>query len=288
MPFLKHRIVTILSGLIFASILLVYGCGRNEKPKEEEILVRVGDSVITTAEYKEELTMLPPNYRNIADMYKDQFLESLISKRLLLQEAKRKNLENSEAVKKFTQRAKEEIMIQELINTEVANKAEVTDSEIEEHYNENQNNYMELAKMKASHILVDSEVIAIKVLHDLKNGVDFAELAKEYSLDIPTKDKGGELQYFAKGQLFPEFEQACEKLEIGEVSEAVKTGLGYHIIKVLDKKEAKAKTLEEVKDTIKNELVSSKQTLLYENLLQDLKKNQPVSINNELLQTLTQ
>ena len=296
MSFLRYRVVNIISGLVFTAIFFVYGCGKEVKeksarqenrPKNEEILARIGDKVITSNEYREEITMLPANYKGIANLHKDQFLESLISKHLLLQEAKRKNLQNNEDVKKLFKRAKEEIMIQELINREITNIAEVSDSEIEEYYHENQNDYTEPAKIRASHILVDSEVVAIKILEDLKRGADFAELAKEYSLDIPTKDKGGELGYFAKGAFIAEFEQACEALKVNEISEPVKTDLGYHIIKIVDKKEAGPKTLEEVKDEIKNKLLLDKQMALYENLLQNLKKKYEISVNKELLETIT-
>ena len=127
---------------------------------------------------------------------------------------------------------------------------------------------------------------ADKILDDLKRGGDFAELAREYSLDIPTKDKGGDLGYFAEGTLLPDFEEACGKLEVGEVSGAVKTGLGYHVIKILDKKETAQRTLEEVKDDIKSKLLLDKQTLLYDELLQKLVGEQEISINKELLETI--
>lgn len=272
--------------LIFA---ITFGCGRKgaiepTKPKSEEILARVGEEVITTNDYKEEFAMLPPSYRNVARLGRDELLENLINKRLLLQEAKRRNLENSENVKRLFNKVKEEIMIQQLLDRKISDEVEVTDSEIEKHYSENQNKYMEPAKIRASHILVDSELIAKKILEDLNRGGNFAELAKEYSLDISTKDKGGDLGYFEKGALLSEFELACDKLNVGEMSDVVKTDLGYHIIKVLDKKESRLKILEEVKDDIKSELLLDKEISLYNSLLQELRKNQNITINKELLE----
>ena len=302
MSLLKHRLISIASLALLVSLVLTYGCGKGrstdvnpeetlkgtvkDKPKNEEILAWIGNDVITSEEYKEEFAILLPTYRNVAVQYKDQFLQSLINRHLLLQEAKRKNLQESETVKRLIERAKEEIMIQGLLDRGISDRVEVTDSEIENHYQENRDNYTEPSMIRASHILVDSELIAIKVQEDLKYGANFADLAREYSLDIPTKDKGGDLGYFAKGELVPAFEQACEKLEAGEVSDIVKTDLGYHIIKIFDKKEPTPKSLEQVKDTIESELLFEKQTRLYENLLQGLREKQNVRINQEMLQNL--
>jgi peptidyl-prolyl cis-trans isomerase C len=290
MPSLTHNTGRLVFYLLFIASI-ISGCGGREtaevrKPKNEKILVRLGKGVITIDDYKGELALLPANYRNNVNFQKDQFLEILINKYLLLQEAERKNLQNSENVKKLFKKVKEEIIIQEFIDREVSSKAGVSDSEIENYYRENQNNYVEPAKIRACHILVDSELVAKKVQEDLKNGRDFAELAKEYSLDIPSKDKGGDLGYFSKGTFLPEFELACDKLNIGEISEVIKTELGYHIIKVLDKKEAEPKKLEEIKDDIKSELLLDKEISLYNNLLQELRKNQNIAINEKLLESI--
>ncbi len=157
MSLLKHRLIGIASLALLVSFVLVQGCGKGrsadvnpegtlkstvkKKPKNEEILAWIGNDVITSEEYKEEFAMLSPTYRNVAVQYKDQLLESLISRHLLLQEAKRKNLQDSETVKKLIERTKEEIMIQCLLDREISDKAEVTDSEIENHYQKNRDNY---------------------------------------------------------------------------------------------------------------------------------------------------
>ena len=279
LPFLKYRAAGIIAGLVFI-LSLVSGCGR----QDENVLARAGGIAITTDGYMEEFAKLPPRYKDIANLHKEEFLESLINKHLLLEEAKRKKLQNSEIVNKLVQDAKEEIMIQELIEREVNGKVELSDGEAENYYRENLNNYTEPVTIRASHILVDSEVVAVKILDDLERGLDFAELAEQYSLDIPTKDRGGDVGYFSKGEFFPGFERACEKMESGETSGVVKTELGYHIIKVMDKKEARHKTFEEVKDVIENELFLDKQMQLYEDLLQRLRKDRKVIINKDLLE----
>ncbi|WP_028402511.1 peptidylprolyl isomerase PrsA [Ectobacillus panaciterrae] len=111
-------------------------------------------------------------------------------------------------------------------------------------------------EIKASHILVADEATAKKVKDLLNQGQSFEDLAKQYSTDTGSKDKGGDLGYFGPGKMVPEFEAAAYKLKKGEVSDPVKSQYGYHIIKVTDIKELKP--FDEVKGTIKDQLVETK------------------------------
>jgi len=89
-------------------------------------------------------------------------------------------------------------------------------------------------KIRASHILVSDLEQAEKILSEIKAGGDFGELAKKYSI-CPSKENGGDLGYFGKGQMVKEFEDAAFSLNEGEVSGIVKTEFGYHIIKLTGK-----------------------------------------------------
>ena len=90
--------------------------------------------------------------------------------------------------------------------------------------------------VKASHILVQTEEEALKLKDEIVNGKDFAQVAKEVSL-CPSKANGGDLGYFRKGQMVKEFEDAVFSMEIGQISNPVKTQFGYHLIKLTDKKD---------------------------------------------------
>ena len=85
-------------------------------------------------------------------------------------------------------------------------------------------------KIRASHILVEKQSQALKVLEELKTGGDFKELARKYST-CPSGKRGGDLGQFGRGQMVREFEQAAFALKPGQVSEPVKTQFGYHVIK---------------------------------------------------------
>ena len=85
-------------------------------------------------------------------------------------------------------------------------------------------------KIKASHILVNKLSKAQEIYEDIQSGENFQELARKYS-ECSSKNKGGNLGEFPKGKMVPEFWNACTKLQIGEISQPVKTQFGYHVIK---------------------------------------------------------
>lgn len=282
--------------LLVLLCLTAYGCAEksamppNVEPaaekskamKGDDVVAVIGDRDITVSEYEQEVAMLPPVYRGIAISNKRQFLDSLINKQLLLEEAKRLHLENNENVKKLFLRAKDEIMIQELIGMEITDRIKINESDIEEYYHANKDKYTAPARTRASHILVDSDVVAQKVLSDIRGGADFAAVCKEYSLDLPTKDLGGDMGYFIKGSLLPEFEEACDSLEIGGTSGVVKTSLGCHLIKVTDRKDAEPRQISEVQSEIENELFIEKQIALYDELMNRLKKDKEIKVDTAI------
>ncbi|HDX9588328.1 TPA: peptidylprolyl isomerase PrsA [Bacillus pseudomycoides] len=126
-------------------------------------------------------------------------------------------------------------------------KKSITDKEVKDNYK---------PEIKASHILVKDEATAKKVKDELAQGKSFEDLAKQYSEDPGSKEKGGDLGYFGPGKMVKEFEDAAYKLKKDEVSEPVKSQFGYHIIKVTDIKELKP--LDKEQDRIKDDLVDKK------------------------------
>lgn len=106
-------------------------------------------------------------------------------------------------------------------------------------------------QIRASHILLQTKDEAEAALARLKNGADFAELAKELTVDTASKDNGGDLEFFSRGRMNPQFEEAAFKLNKGEISDVVESPNGFHIIKVTDKKSAQIPTFEEKKEEVK-------------------------------------
>jgi len=139
----------------------------------------------------------------------------------------------------------------------------VTPQEIESYYNSNVQQFQTPEQVRASHILLKTEgkdEAAVRkqaedVLKQAKApGADFAALAKKYSEDDGSKVNGGDLDYFPRGRMVPEFEQAAFTMQPGQISDLVKSQFGFHIIKVVDKKAAATRTLDEVRPQIQQTL----------------------------------
>jgi peptidyl-prolyl cis-trans isomerase D len=153
------------------------------------------------------------------------------------------------------------------VNADVLrDKTTATPQEIEARYNANLQTYSTPEQVRASHILFKTEGkddAAVKktaegVLARAKAGEDFAALAKKYSEDDANKDKGGDLDYFGRGTMAKEFEDAAFALAPGQISDLVKTQFGYHIIKVTDKKAASTRTLDQVRPMIAEQIKQEK------------------------------
>ncbi|NPB09248.1 MAG: peptidylprolyl isomerase, partial [Thermodesulfobacteria bacterium] len=125
---------------------------------------------------------------------------------------------------------------------------------------------------------------AKKIREMALKGEDFAELAKKYSDDPGTKDKGGDLGFFTRGQMVKEFEEAAFSLKPGEISQPVRTAFGYHIIKVEKKRPARQKSFEEVKDQIKEELLRQRQEERLKAALKELEKKYSPKVYTDRLQ----
>lgn len=170
------------------------------------------------------------------------------------------------------------LKIRKLLESRIA----ISDEEIKAYFEENKATFTDELQVKASHILVESEATANEVKAKLAAGEDFAELAKTYSKDESNKAIGGQLGYFGKGKMVPEFEQAAFSLEIGKISEPVKTQFGYHIIKVEDKKGGQEPNFDEKKEDIKDILFDQKMQDEYSVWLQE--KQSEYTTENYLVQ----
>ena len=147
--------------------------------------------------------------------------------------------------------------------------AQVSDDDLKAQYQQNIQQYQVPNRVHVEHILLmtvgktDAEVEEIRqkaadVLKQANKGAKFEDLAKKYSEDPGTKDKGGDLGWLTQGQTVPEFEKTAFGLEKGKISDLVRTQYGFHIIKVLDKETAHTKPLDEVKDSIRTPLQLAK------------------------------
>lgn len=172
----------------------------------------------------------------------------------------------------------EKVLRTQMLLTEAKSaKSKVTDKEIQERFDQ------EKVEVKASHILVAKESEAKDIKKQLDEGADFAKLAKEKSTDTGSGAKGGDLGYFTKGKMVKEFEDYAFKDGVeGKISDPIKTQFGYHIIKVVDRKEKKDFTLDKEKARIKKELATEKAAQVNPNdIYRSLMKEYNVKVENK-------
>ena len=150
-----------------------------------------------------------------------------------------------------------------LVDTQaIRTRTQVAAQDIQRNYEDNQQQYSTPEMVRASHILLKTEGkddAAVKkqaedLLAKVKGGADFAQLATKFSEDESSRVKGGDLDFFPKGQMVPEFDKAAFSMQVGEISPLVKSQYGYHIIKLTDKKAATTKSLDEVRAQIEDQI----------------------------------
>ena len=256
---------TFLSSLSLAA-LLFSGCGSQGK-----VAAVVNGQVITEQELDFRMARLNPSYRAALGNDRRRLLEEMVMESVLLQEARRRQLDRDGEVQRLMKEAQRQILLGRLLEIlRESQPVQVTEQEIAQAYQENTKSFLEPETFRASHILVANEEGAKKALEKVKGGQPFAKAAEELSMDT-TKTRGGDVGVFTKGQLIPEFEAACAVLQPGQLSGVVKTPLGYHVILLTEHKVERQRPLEEVKEQIRSKLAAQRQQRLVESTVQQLR-----------------
>lgn len=190
------------------------------------------------------------------DQKKMSLLEFLIDNQLFAEAAEENRLSEGPAYESrlayLKRRTLRELYFEKII------KSLVTDADARKLYDDQVKLLKPEEEAQARHILVETEDLAKEIKEKLKNGGDFAALAKEFSKDPGSKDNGGDLGYFTRGQMVPQFEEAVFTLNKGDISEPIKTQFGYHVIKVEDKRAKQPPAFEVVKDRILQSMLLQK------------------------------
>ena len=238
---------------------------------ENKILAKIGKLEITQKDIDFMKSSMDPD---IASQFKGKegdryLLQELINQKLMVLEFA-KQYENDKEFNYALENMKENFINQYAIKKMIDN-VDVSEDDVKKFYTDNEKEFVNNEMVRASHILVDSEDLANDIKKQLDDGADFAELAKKHS-SCPSKEIGGDLGYFNRGKMVKEFEDASFALNIGEISEPVKTQFGYHIIKLDDKKERQKQEFKDIKDNLKQSLIRRKQQEVYINKIKELKE----------------
>ena len=286
--------------IIIALALIVVGCSKPTSP----VVAEVNGTKITANDLIEQMTMEKNKFDPaiIKDgsgykLFRQRTLDKLIQKAILLSEAKRigikvtmpddasdralsKGLAAQHGVKieAWDKAQKQRLIIQKLIHDEVTGKIPVTDSEIKTYYRDHTQDFRRPAQYKARQIVVNDHKIADEIVAKLKNGEDFAKLAREYSMS-PDGKQGGELGYFDARSYPKIFELSCKKLKIGETSDVISTEYGYQIFQLQDRRPAHMSSLKEATPIIKERIQEERSESVLKKWFASLQKNASITIN---------
>jgi peptidyl-prolyl cis-trans isomerase C len=203
--------------------------------------IRASDVALAEEELGQSLAQMDPSTR------KENVLAFLIDMKIVAKAAEDKKIENNEDFKKRLAFTRNRLLMDSLLATE--GKAATTDDAMKKVYEEATKQITGEQEVHARHILVETEDEAKAIKAELDKGADFAELAKKKSKD-PGASDGGDLGFFTKEQMVPEFSAVAFTLEPGKISDPVKSQFGWHIIKVEEKRSRKAPEFEQVKAQI--------------------------------------
>ena len=262
-----------------------------------EVVATVGDISITLDEFNEELNRIPHYAKTLEGNVekKKEFLDTIITRKLMLLEASRQSLDEDKDIKSKLENFKSRLITEKLMRQVMDQETEIAETDLQEYYDTHQDEFTRKEQVRASHVLLEAKpedddakhneakAKAEKVLEEVKGGGDFAELAKKHS-EGPTARRGGYLGYFSRGRMAPEFDKAVfEMKNIDDVSEIVKTKFGYHIIKMTGKKEAEQQTFEQVKRRIEAKMRQKRRKESYDGFVNRLKDKADIQINDGLL-----
>ncbi|MBX6321510.1 MAG: peptidylprolyl isomerase [Rhodospirillaceae bacterium] len=222
---------------------------------DDPVVATVNGETLRRSDVIASARSLPPQYQQEIDKLFPALVERLIDLHLLTAEAKKEGLEHDEEVEDKVARYREQAMRETLIDRYLHDQ--ITDDKVKARYDELVKATPPEEEVHAHHILVDSEDKAKEIIKKLDAGEKFEDLAKANSSDGSAQN-GGDLGYFTKDQMVPEFAEAAFALKPGEYTKTpVKTDFGWHVIRVDDRREKPAPTLDEVRPQIEQDLARS-------------------------------
>jgi peptidyl-prolyl cis-trans isomerase C len=233
----------VLLPLVAAATLAVAPMGH---AAEAKVVATINGSSITQQDVDDYIKANP----NSAKVDQKLVLNELISRELVYQDALKKGLDKDKEMLAKLEAVRQNLILGAALE-KAMNSPAISDKELKQMYDERLADF-KVQEYKARHILLKSKEEAEKVITELDMGGNFAELAKKKSTDPAGKNNGGDLGWFAAGQMVPEFGQAVAAMEKGKYSKTpVQTQFGWHVIKLEDSRSATPPKFEEVKPQLK-------------------------------------
>jgi len=293
-----------MKALLILAALVVFTTGGDAATKTKTtkkttasgdvVLARVGDSVVTKADYEARLAELPPQYKNqfTTPEQKRQFVDRLLEERTWLETALKAGLDKRPEITRQLENYRRDTLIRTYLGEAMAKAPPPADSLVQAYYDAHAEEFMAEAQVTVRQIQVADEKTALQVKKELAKGGDFAVLAKKYSTDAVTKEKGGDLGPVTKSGFFgslgrqPALAESAFAAPTNAVRGPIKTALGYHLIEVTGRTDAKARPLEEVKPLILRQLTQQTNQDFYQTSLASARKALGVTTNEAAIESV--
>jgi len=288
---------TFLFILFFAMLFLpAFLHASAEKAK---VVARIGDRVYTAEDFQRWMELNPEDRQQAVaadDKRKAGMLNQIITNMVIADIARKQEFDRKPDIMEKIKYVINGFLTLEYIEQVVAAEVSLTEEEIKNYYEENIARFSKLEEVRARYIMIkidtemdnsakqDARKKAEEILTRVRNGGDFAALAKEYSEDQASRNRGGYMGWFGRGSMLPEFEAAAFALQSGETSEIVATSRGYYLIKVEERKEGEVKPLEEVRQLIEAPLLVEKKREAINNFVQQAMRDARAEVYVEALQ----
>jgi peptidyl-prolyl cis-trans isomerase C len=275
------RLSLVLAGLLAALGPALPGC--TVQPQEEEpVVALVNGRAITQTEFDLRWRELSEatRARYEKDGGKQRFLDELVTRELLMQEARRRGLDQSDVIRDKTQRYKEQLILDELLKDKLQSKVEITTAELDAYYERHARELLDPLKVQVSLMLLPNFPAAKDLETQVNRGGSFANFAKRYSIHEKSKAKGGDLGPYRKGLVVPEVDDAIHALKPGLVSAPIKTEEGYYLVMTtpLDKETIEADLA--TQERLRQELLADKRRKRFEEVIADIRANATVRLGD--------
>jgi len=245
---------------------------------ENKVLAIVNGSEITEKDIQRSLLRFPQETQEHykTEEGKKEFLDQIINFDLIYNFALDGNMENDPDYIEQMHLIEKDVLIQIGVKNIMAG-INITEEEILKYYEDNSQMFKTEETASAKHILVDTLEQMQEIKLEITNGLSFEDAAKKYS-KCPSAPQGGSLGSFTRGRMVPEFEKVAFELQVGEISEPVKTQFGYHLIQLDEKNLGNMKSLEESRPMIAENISHQKQNEKYITSIAELKTKYDVEI----------
>ena len=267
---LTGRLICLVVWAIGGSLLLLTGCS---PPPEEGVLALVNGRQVTQTEFDTRWGELAEatRARYQKEGGKRLFLDELITRELLMQEARKLGLDQNDAIRDRTQRYKEQLILDELLKDRIKAKVELSQEELDAYYEKHADELLTPLKVRVWQMLLPNVSAAKDLEHQVNEGGDFAKFAQRYSIDGKTKAKGGDLGPYHIGLVVPEVDAVVHTLKPDMVSAPIKTDAGYYLVKItaLDKEIIQADVA--VRERLRQELLNDKRRRRFDGVIADIR-----------------